>query len=78
MPGMDGYETTNAIRSGKVVPELSDIPIIAMTASAMSGEREKCLAAGMSDYITKPIQADILIERVKHWVEKRKMQQADT
>ncbi|MBX2829887.1 MAG: response regulator [Rhodospirillales bacterium] len=78
MPRMDGYETTNVIRSGKVLPELSDIPIIAMTASAMSGEREKCLAAGMSDYITKPIQTDILIERVKHWVDKRKMQHADT
>ncbi|WP_430474420.1 ATP-binding protein [Thalassospira lucentensis] len=77
MPGMDGYETTNAIRSGKVALEISDIPIIAMTASAMSGEREKCLAAGMSDYITKPIQADILIERVTHWVQIRQDQLAD-
>ncbi|MFV1852215.1 MAG: ATP-binding protein [Thalassospira sp.] len=67
MPGMDGYETTNLIRSGKVVEALADIPIIAMTASAMSGERDKCLAAGMTDYITKPIQSEILIDRVNHW-----------
>jgi PAS domain S-box-containing protein len=72
MPGMDGYETTNLIRSGKVVERLSEVPIIAMTASAMSGEREKCIAAGMSDYITKPIQADILLDRVQHWSQERR------
>ena len=77
MPVMDGYETTNIIRSGKASAGLIDIPIIAMTANAMSGEREKCLAVGMSDYITKPIQPNILIDRVQHWVDYRARQMTE-
>ncbi|WP_085586431.1 ATP-binding protein [Thalassospira mesophila] len=71
MPGMNGFETTEQIRSGAVVAEFAEIPIIAMTANAMSGEREKCIAAGMSDYITKPIEAEVFIEKIKHWSRKR-------
>ena len=60
MPEMNGYEATTAIRN-----ELkSNVPIIAMTAHAMSGEKEKCLSLGMNDYISKPIDADLLFEKI--------------
>ncbi|WP_415903523.1 response regulator [Neptuniibacter sp. QD29_5] len=65
MPVMDGYEASRAIRQDKMFKEL---PIIAMTANAMAGDREKCLQAGMSDYISKPINADRLIQALNHWL----------
>jgi PAS domain S-box-containing protein len=71
MPVMDGFETTRHIRNGTLGAAYSAIPIVAMTANAMSGEKEKCLAAGMSDYITKPIDPEILINKVLHWTQKR-------
>jgi len=60
MPQMNGYETTLVIREDYK----SDIPIIAMTANAMAGEKDKCLKLGMNDYISKPIKADILFEKM--------------
>ncbi len=64
MPEMDGYQTTAAIRQMKTG---SRIPIIAMTAHAMTGDRERCLASGMDDYITKPVRESELHELLGRW-----------
>ena len=56
MPGMDGISATRAIRSDKTFGDKSLIPIVALTAHAMKGDREKFLAAGMSDYVAKPVE----------------------
>lgn len=59
MPEMDGYQALKVMRATTHYPEL---PIIAVTAQAMSGDRERCIAAGATDYIAKPIDVDILIK----------------
>ncbi|MDB9313798.1 PAS domain S-box protein [Spirulina sp. CS-785/01] len=68
MPEMDGYEASQQIRQGKAGDRNRDIPIIAMTANAMKGDREACLAAGMSDYIPKPIHPQTLAEILEKWL----------
>ena len=68
MPVMDGYETSSAIRDGKAGDVNIKIPIVAMTANAMKGDKEKCLIAGMDDYLTKPINPDNLLEMLKKWL----------
>ncbi len=68
MPGIDGYETTRLIRRGYIGFKNKDIPIIAMTANAMKGDKEKCMEAGMDDYIAKPIDPNILENKLAHWV----------
>jgi CheY-like chemotaxis protein len=64
MPVLDGFETTRMIRDKKSDVLIHDVPIIAMTAHAMKGDMEKCLAAGMDAYLTKPIQPQKLKEAI--------------
>jgi len=68
MPVMDGYQATTNIRLGKGGDDYRHVPIIAMTANAMEGDREKCLAVGMNDYIRKPIEPEILENKLYQWV----------
>ncbi|MBF0226163.1 MAG: response regulator [Desulfobacterales bacterium] len=71
MPEMDGYEATKIIRSLKSeIGNLANISIIAMTAHAMKGDKEKCLQAGMNDYVSKPIETEILFKILAKWVKK--------
>ncbi len=65
MPNMDGYETAEKIRS---IPKNLNLPIIAVTAKAMTGDREKCIQAGASDYITKPVDIDQLLSLLRVWL----------
>jgi PAS domain S-box-containing protein len=74
MPLMDGLEATRAIRSGKTGVPNPRIPIIAMTAHALKGDRELCLEAGMDDYISKPIAPQALAEALEKWVDKAQEQ----
>jgi CheY-like chemotaxis protein len=67
MPEMDGYEAAASIRKGEETT-LDHVPILAMTAHAMKGDREKCLAAGMDGYVSKPIRPDDLRHAIEQLV----------
>lgn len=64
MPEMDGYETIGRIRNSGNSGISGDIPIIAVTAKAMKGDREKCLSAGASEYVSKPVNMQDLLEKI--------------
>ena len=67
MPGMDGFEAMQAIRQRA---KFKSVPIIAVTAKAMKGDRQKCLEAGASDYITKPVDTEQLMSLLRIWLDK--------
>ena len=65
MPEMDGYATTAAIRK---IPGLAHLPVIAVTARAMQGDRDKSIAAGATDYVTKPVDTEDLLNVMERWL----------
>jgi CheY-like chemotaxis protein len=65
MPVMDGLETTRQLR---LIEQFTHLPVIAMTANVMASDREACFAAGMNDFMSKPIRLQELRERILHWV----------
>jgi CheY-like chemotaxis protein len=67
MPEMDGYDTMRAIRR---IPKFKLLPIITLTAKAMKGDRDKCISAGASDYITKPVDVAQLLSLLRVWLHK--------
>ncbi|MEO7654261.1 MAG: response regulator, partial [Sphingomicrobium sp.] len=70
MPDMDGYETMRRIRA---TPEIATIPLVAVTAKAMKGDRQKCLDAGANDYIAKPVDVDLLLALLRVWIDRTEM-----
>ena len=68
MPGMDGYEATRRIRLGEAGEQARATAIVAMTANALAGDRERCLDAGMDEYLTKPIKRRELVAMLEAWL----------
>jgi CheY-like chemotaxis protein len=72
MPVMDGYEATQKIRLPESKVLNRNIPIVAMTANSMQGDRDKCLSVGMDDFISKPVNPSKLQEALKRWLPESK------
>ncbi len=70
MPGLDGYDTTRALRAHESDSSLPRVPVIALTANALDGDRQRCLTAGMDDYLAKPIDPDVLVACLVRWATK--------
>ena len=70
MPVMDGYEASRRIRDSQSTVLNHDIPIVAMTANAMQSDREECLAVGMNDFISKPVDPSKLQQALENWLPK--------
>ena len=68
MPEMDGYQATKIIRENKKSIYDEKIPIIAMTANTMKGDKEKCLAVGMNIYLAKPLAHKLIEQKISHWL----------
>lgn len=68
MPVMDGFDATKAIRNGLAGDKHKDIKIIALTANAMDADKQRCFAAGMDDYLSKPIQLDFLKDKLEQYI----------
>ncbi len=68
MPEMDGFEATRRIRDPRTGVRNAAVPVVAMTAHAMDGDREACLAAGMDDYIAKPVRPQELLDTLTRWL----------
>ena len=68
MPEMDGFEATAAVRASAPAELNTQVPIVALTAHAMKGDRERCLAAGMDDYLAKPLQIDEVKAVLRRWL----------
>ena len=67
LPGIDGLETTRRLRAAESERGCERTPVIAMTASAMVGDRDRCIAAGMDDFVTKPVQLDVIGDVLARW-----------
>jgi CheY-like chemotaxis protein len=74
MPGMDGYETIKEVRA---LPAFGELPIIAVTAKAMKGDRRKCIEAGASDYLAKPVDIDQLVSVLRVWFQRTQQARAN-
>ncbi len=70
MPDIDGYAATKLIRQWEKKNKIKPVPIIAMTANALKGDREKCLETGMDDYLAKPVSREKLLEKINMWMKK--------
>ncbi|HIC85810.1 MAG TPA: response regulator, partial [Desulfobacterales bacterium] len=68
MPEMNGLEATRAIRRWEKRKGLPAVPIVAMTAQAMKGDKDTCLKAGMNDYVSKPIKRELVFQMIKKWI----------